>query len=316
MPVDYETEYNNRARVPDHAQIFARWASDAAAYRERMQAEENAELGLAYGTGPRQTVDLFFPEATGHTPLALFVHGGYWRSLEASTFSHMAAGLNSHGIAVAVAGYDLCPQVTIGQIVNQIRTACLFLWRRFGQRLMVYGHSAGGHLSACMVATDWKKLDPKAPADLVPAGYSVSGLFDLGPLMHTAMNAELRLDEIEVARSLAHQLADHGGTCVRCRGGWGGVVRIPAPEPDHRRCLAAEGSRGALRRNAGREPLYRARSVERSGKRHDAALLGAGGEVRQSGKVTRVVCPVPAHTLYAVKPGTSDAAAPPRHAKA
>ncbi len=200
MPVDYETEYNNRARVPDHAQIFARWASDAAAYRERMQAEENAELGLAYGTGPRQTVDLFFPEATGHTPLALFVHGGYWRSLEASTFSHMAAGLNSHGIAVAVAGYDLCPQVTIGQIVNQIRTACLFLWRRFGQRLMVYGHSAGGHLSACMVATDWKKLDPKAPADLVPAGYSVSGLFDLGPLMHTAMNAELRLDEIEVAR--------------------------------------------------------------------------------------------------------------------
>jgi len=200
MTVDYETEYNNRARVPDHAEIFARWATEAAAYRERMQADENAELGLAYGPSARQTVDLFFPEATGHTPLALFIHGGYWRSLEASTFSHMAAGLNSRGIAVAVAGYDLCPQVTIGQIVNQIRTACLFLWRRFGQRLMVYGHSAGGHLSACMVATDWKKLDPKAPADLVPAGYSISGLFDLGPLMHTAMNVDLRLDEIEVAR--------------------------------------------------------------------------------------------------------------------
>jgi arylformamidase len=200
MPVDYETEYNNRARVPEHAEIFARWKVDAAAYRERMKAEENAELGLAYGTSPRQTVDLFFPEATGHTPLALFIHGGYWRSLEASTFSHMAAGLNSRGVAVAVAGYDLCPQVTIGQIVNQVRTACLFLWRRFGQRLMVYGHSAGGHLSACMVATDWKKLDPKAPADLVPAGYSISGLFDLSPLIHTAMNADLRLDEVEVGR--------------------------------------------------------------------------------------------------------------------
>jgi arylformamidase len=145
-------------------------------------------------------VDLFFPEATGHTPLALFIHGGYWRSLDASTFSHMAAGLNSRGIAVAVAGYDLCPQVTIGQIINQMRTACLFLWRRFGQRLMVYGHSAGGHLAACMVASDWKKLDPKAPADLVPAGYSISGLFDLGPLVQTAMNADLRLDEVEVGR--------------------------------------------------------------------------------------------------------------------
>ena len=200
MSVDYEVEYNNRARVPEHAEIFARWAREAAAYRERMGTEENAELGLAYGPSPRQKVDLFFPDATGHTPLALFVHGGYWRSLEASTFSHMSAGLNSCGVAVAVAGYDLCPDVTIGQIVNQIRTACLFLWRRFGQRLMVYGHSAGGHLAACMVATDWKKLDPKAPVDLVPAGYAISGVFDLTPLIKTAMNVDLRLDENEVAR--------------------------------------------------------------------------------------------------------------------
>jgi arylformamidase len=200
MAVDYEVEYNNRARVPEHADIFARWVRDAAAYRERMKADENAEFGLAYGQSPRQTVDLFFPDATGHTPLALFVHGGYWRSLDASTFSHLSAGLNARGIAVAVAGYDLCPTVTIGQIINQIRTACLFLWRRFGQRLMVYGHSAGGHLAGCMVATDWKKLDPKAPLDLVPAGYAISGLFDLSPLMHTAMNADLRLDEVEVAR--------------------------------------------------------------------------------------------------------------------
>jgi len=200
MSVDYEVEYNNRARVPEHAEIFARWQRDAAAYRDRMKAEENAELGLAYGTSARQKVDLFFPDATGHTPLALFVHGGYWRSLDASTFSHVSAGLNSRGVAVAVAGYDLCPDVTIGQIINQIRTACLFLWRRFGQRLMVYGHSAGGHLAACMVATDWKKLDPKAPLDLVPAGYSISGLFDLTPLIKTAMNADLRLDDTEVAR--------------------------------------------------------------------------------------------------------------------
>jgi arylformamidase len=198
--IDYEAEYNNRARVPEHPEIFARWVRDAAAYRERMKAEENAELGLAYGTRPRQTVDLFFPETTGHTPLALFIHGGYWRSLDPSSFSHMSAGLNARGIAVAVAGYDLCPQVTIAQIVDQIRTACLFLWRRFGQRLMVYGHSAGGHLSACMLATNWKSLDPKAPTDLVPAAYSISGLFDLKPLVATAMNADLKLTEASAAQ--------------------------------------------------------------------------------------------------------------------
>jgi arylformamidase len=200
MPIDYEVEYNNRARVAEHPEIMACWARDAAAYRDHMKAEENAELGLAYGSSARQTVDLFFPEATGHTPLAMFVHGGYWRSLEASSFSHLAAGANAHGIAVAVAGYDLCPQVTIADIIGQIRTACLFLWRRFGQRIMIYGHSAGGHLAACMLATDWKKLDPKAPADLVPAAYSISGLFDLAPLAHTSMNPDLKLDGDAAAR--------------------------------------------------------------------------------------------------------------------
>jgi arylformamidase len=195
MTVDYEAEYNNRARVPDHPAIFERWNAASDAYREQMKAEENAELGLAYGPTERQTIDLFFPEATGHTPLALFVHGGYWRSLGPATFSNVAAGLNAHGIAVGVAGYDLCPTVSIADIVDQIRNACLFLWRRFGQRLMVYGHSAGGHLAACMVATDWRKLDPKAPADLVPAAYSLSGVFDLKPLVHTQMNADLKLNE-------------------------------------------------------------------------------------------------------------------------
>jgi arylformamidase len=200
MSIDYEAEYNNRARVPEHAEIFARWQREATDYRTKASAEEGCALGMSYGTSPRQTVDLFFPEVSGTTPLALFVHGGYWRSLEPSTFSHMARGLNARGIAVAVAGYDLCPQVTIAEIIAQIRQACLYLFRRFGQRIMVYGHSAGGHLTACMVATDWKALDANIPADLVPAGYAISGVFDLTPLVHVAINQDLRLDDAEARR--------------------------------------------------------------------------------------------------------------------
>ena len=89
------------------------------------------------------------------TLLALFIHGGYWRSLEPSLFSHMARGLNERGVSVAVTGYDLCPHVTIADIIEQIRHACIFLWLRTGQRMMVFGHSAGGHLAGAMVATDW-----------------------------------------------------------------------------------------------------------------------------------------------------------------
>ena len=193
MAIDYEAEYDNRARVPEHPQIFARWQRDAAAFRAAMADDERAELGLAYGPSARRTLDLFFPDAMGKGPLALFVHGGYWRALEPSTFSHMAAGLGERGVAVAVAGYDLCPKVSVADIVAEIRAACVYLWKRFGQRIMVYGHSAGGHLAATTLATDWKSLDPGAPHDLVPTAYSISGLFDLAPLVGISMNQDLRL---------------------------------------------------------------------------------------------------------------------------
>jgi arylformamidase len=199
MAIDYEVEYNNRARVPEHPEIFARWQREAAAYREETSKQGRAEIGIKYGPSARQTIDLFMPRS-GDGPLAMFVHGGYWRSLEPASFSQMARGMNARGVAVAVSGYDLCPQVTIGEIVRQTQAACLHLWRRLGRRILVSGHSAGGHLAACMVATDWKALDAGAPADLVPCGYAISGVFDLAPLLHLATNADFKLDEAEARR--------------------------------------------------------------------------------------------------------------------
>ena len=189
--IDYEVEYNNRARVPEHPEIFARWEREGAAYRA---AARGAELGLKYGPSPRQTIDLF-PAANdgGKAPLAMFIHGGWWRSLHPSSFSQTAKGPNAHGISVAVAGYELCPQVSIADILSQMRAACLYLWRKRRQRVFVYGHSAGGHLTACLVATDWKSLAPDAPADLVPAGYAISGVFDLAPLATISVNQDLKL---------------------------------------------------------------------------------------------------------------------------
>jgi arylformamidase len=192
--MDYEAEYNNRARVPEHEQIILGWARDAENYRADALKQGRAELELAYGDTPRQTLDLFLPKPGDAAPLALFVHGGYWRSLDQSLFSHLAGGLNARGIAVAVTGYDLCPTLAIADIIVQIRRACIFLWQRLNRRMLVYGWSAGGHLTACMVATDWQSLYPKAPADLVPSGYAISGLYDLAPLIKTSMNQDFRLD--------------------------------------------------------------------------------------------------------------------------
>ncbi len=193
--IDYEAEYNNRARVPEHPEIFARWTRDAELFRAEALKNGRAELGMSYGDTPRQYFDLFLPAAGEAAPLAIFIHGGWWRSLDPSFYSHVARGPNAQGIAVAVVGYDLCPNVSLAEIVEQIRRACAFLWQRFGRRMLVYGHSAGGHLAAAMVATDWVSLYPKALADLIPAGYAISGLFDLGPLVGVSVNQDLRLDE-------------------------------------------------------------------------------------------------------------------------
>ena len=203
MPdIDYEYEYNLRARVPDHAEIFARWAREAEDYRAEALKRDCAELGLSYGDTPRQFIDLFWPAADKTAPVALFIHGGFWRAFDPSSSSQLARGLNGRGIAVAVVGYDLCPIVTIADIIEQIRRACASLWQRFNRRMLVLGHSAGGHLTAAMVATDWQKLWPKVPSDLVPAGYAISGVFDLTPLTKTSMNQDFKLDD-QTARQIS-----------------------------------------------------------------------------------------------------------------
>jgi arylformamidase len=190
-PLDFEAEYNNRARVPEYPEIMAGWERDAATYRAARAGRTT--LGIAYGPHERQKIDLFHPdEPDAARPLVLFIHGGYWRSLDRSLFSHLAAGANAHGFPVALPGYRLCPEVTLPDIIDDVRAACLFLWQEHGRRMVAAGHSAGGHLAAAMVATDWERLG--APADLVRRGLAISGVFELAPLLSTSINQSLHLD--------------------------------------------------------------------------------------------------------------------------
>jgi arylformamidase len=184
--VDYEVEYNNRARVPEHPALIAGWAADAAAYRKHHPPGE-----MRYGPGARHRIDFFAAHRDG--PIVMFIHGGYWQALDGSFFSHLAAGLNAHGVNVAIPSYDLCPAVRIDQIIEQMRTAMREL-ARLQRPLVVSGHSAGGHLAACLAATDWGALDPALPRDLVVATYAISGLFELEPLVETSINRALHLD--------------------------------------------------------------------------------------------------------------------------
>lgn len=187
--MDLESEYNIRARLPDHPRYIAQWEHDAAEFRRTAVADYD----LAYGARPRNRVDIFWSRQTERSPVAIFIHGGYWRTFDKGMFSHMARGLIQHGITVAIPSYSLCPEVRIGDIIEEMRQMVIFLRNRLKRRFFVFGHSAGGHLAASMLATKWELFGLQN--DLVPSAVAISGIFDLRPLMGTSVNEDLRLEE-------------------------------------------------------------------------------------------------------------------------
>jgi arylformamidase len=196
-----EAQYNNRARVPEHPSILARWAARSAQAR----ADSACRLDLEYGAGHRERLDLF-PARGEQKALLVFIHGGYWRSLDKSDNSFLAPTFIERGVSVALISYGLCPQVRVDDIVRQSRTALAWLWRNAGHfgvdasRLFVAGNSAGGHLTAMMATTHWPSFDTSLPVDLVKGAIPISGLYDLEPLRFTSINQEARMDAAAARR--------------------------------------------------------------------------------------------------------------------
>ena len=195
MTIDHEAEYNNRIRIAEYPAIIARWRSVSAADRQAARAE----LDRPYGPGDRQRYDLYRAGARD-APLVVYLHGGYWQLGSRQDTAFVAHAFNAAGIDIALPSYSLCPEVTVLQIIDEIRRCVIALWDATGKRPVVAGHSAGGHLTAAMLATDWGKL-PGVPRDLVRAGCAISGVFDLAPLIPTTMNNALRLDAAAAAEA-------------------------------------------------------------------------------------------------------------------
>jgi arylformamidase len=198
----YEREYNARAAIPEHPQIFARWAETGALTRRRCACL----IDLPFGEAAGERLD-YFPTRRDSAPLLVFIHGGYWRSLDKFDFSWIAPPFVQHGIAVALLNYGLAPKTPVEDMVRQQLKALAWLHHnadrlRFDpERIVVSGHSAGGHLAAMMMAALWPAYDSALPADLVKGALAISGLFDLEPLVHaTFVNVDLHLDQKRARR--------------------------------------------------------------------------------------------------------------------
>jgi arylformamidase len=204
LDADMDLQYNPRARIPDFVEHFARWKSQSQHTRESLAAQ----LDVPFGSSSAETLD-YFPASGPDAPLLVFIHGGYWRALDKGDFSWIAPPYVGAGIAVAVLNYGLLPRFSLADIVAQIRRAIVWLLHnaeRLGvdaRRIYCAGHSAGGHLTAMMLATDWRKLDARLPERLIAGAMAISGLFDLEPLTRAPfLRADLNLDAAQ-ARTLS-----------------------------------------------------------------------------------------------------------------
>jgi arylformamidase len=203
-PAWLDEQYNNRARIPEHPQIFERWERASALSREGL----SRRIDVAYGDAPGEMLDIF-PSTAADAPVLVFIHGGYWRALDKRDVSFIAPSFVHAGAMVVIPNYALCPSVRIDDIALQMVRALAWTWRHaalYGgdpKRIVVAGHSAGGHLAAMLLSCDWKAVDAELPADLVRKALSVSGVFDLEPLRHTPfLKGDLQLTR-ESARRLS-----------------------------------------------------------------------------------------------------------------
>lgn len=194
MPPDarayWESEYNPRGRIPDSQRYFDAWHERAARARERL----GGALDVPYGSHPRERLDVFHAPAPRGT--LTFLHGGYWRAFSKEAQSWIAEPFVREGITVAIPSYPLAPAARLAQIVDSVSRAQAHLKSTLlsddeRRRMVVAGHSAGAHLAACLAAAAGEGSGPDAIV-------SMSGVFDLQPLLHTHMLGGMGWDPDEL----------------------------------------------------------------------------------------------------------------------
>ena len=194
-----DAQYNNRALVPNHVQLYKNWAPLSAKVFDDYKFHKD----VVYGPSPRELIDIILPEGKGPHPVMIYIHGGYWMSREKSDQTFIAPAFADAGIAFALIEYDLMPKVTMSDIVTQCQSAAIFIHRHAdiynldSSKIFISGHSAGGHLTAILASTDWSRFD--CPQDMLKGGCALSGIYDLSPVRHTYIQEVIGLTDRDVA---------------------------------------------------------------------------------------------------------------------
>jgi arylformamidase len=167
-----------------------------AAQARKVRESAKSWLDVPYGESPREKLDIYAADRPGG-PVFVYLHGGYWRGGSKEDNCSFAPTFTARGATVALVEYDLCPQVTVSDIVGETRSAIAWVYRNIvgygGDPGKIYlaGSSAGGHLTALALAHDWEKQD--LPRDIIKGALAMSGVYDLDMVMRIGVQEEVRL---------------------------------------------------------------------------------------------------------------------------
>ena len=198
-PQELERQYNVRdSRADYETKIVPDWIKRSAITRTNLKSA----IDISYGKSEKQKLD-FFSSADINSPTVIFFHGGYWQRGDKSVYSFLANSFVKNNINFLAVGYDLCPKISITQIVSQAQEAIVWIWQNANKleinkdKFIVSGHSAGGHITGMMMGTEWNKISSDLPNNLILAGIPISALNLLEPIRHTTLNDALKMDKEE-----------------------------------------------------------------------------------------------------------------------
>jgi len=203
---ELDAEYNNQAKIslPEFQRFLARCEHLSADARDNYRCH----LDVPYGDGAEDTVDIFIPhDIDRNAPVEVFFHGGYWRMLNKSDFSYVAAGFVPQGYVTVIVNYPLVPTVPFDTLVEKCRRATAWVYRNIQQyngdrqRMYLSGHSAGAHLVAMMLATQWQGYGIQEAAKVFRGAAAVSGIYDLEAIRLSYLNEILGLSHETVERN-------------------------------------------------------------------------------------------------------------------
>ena len=287
MSIDYEKEYNNRARVPEHPEIFARWRRETEAYRKIAARRRARPVLRAVAAPDRRPVSRPKAAHRRRSPCSFTAAGGARSSHRLQPDGRRP---NAQGVTVAVVGYDLCPQVTIAAIIEQMRAACLFCGASSGKRM--HGRSAIPPAGISPPAW-WRPISRRSHPTRRPIWCRWAMRFPACTISRRYRRSRSTRTSSSTTRS-ARACRRSTGACrraaARCRGRRHRIERIPAPEPDHRRGLAEAKARDALRGDRRHKPFHRHRSARRCRQRDDQPR-GGDGEASRGDEALEPIAP-------------------------